>query len=108
MRQLISIFMILILSGCAAGTMMGAGQGGRTTDHRSYAEAHTDNRVAAAVNRALVNSPEIQATDIKVAVHEAVVTLRGKVSSTAYAVKVEDVVRNVKGVKAVINKLHVE
>ncbi|OBQ57819.1 BON domain-containing protein [Mesorhizobium erdmanii] len=51
--------------------------------------------------------PSIDAADIGVAVDNGVVTLTGHVPTYAQKVKVEDVVRNVKGVKAIAQEMEV-
>jgi osmotically-inducible protein OsmY len=51
--------------------------------------------------------PSIDAADIGVAVDSGVVTLTGHVPTYAQKVKVEDVVRNVKGVKAIAQEMEV-
>lgn len=51
--------------------------------------------------------PSIDAADIGVAVDGGVVTLTGHVPTYAQKVKVEDVVRNVKGVKAIAQEMEV-
>ncbi|TIW15100.1 MAG: BON domain-containing protein, partial [Mesorhizobium sp.] len=51
--------------------------------------------------------PSIDAADIGVAVDDGIVTLTGHVPTYAQKVKVEDVVRNVKGVKAIAQEMEV-
>ncbi|RWB69794.1 MAG: BON domain-containing protein [Mesorhizobium sp.] len=51
--------------------------------------------------------PSIDAADIGVAVDDGIVTLTGHVPTYAQKVKVEDVVRNVKGVKAIAQEIEV-
>ena len=51
--------------------------------------------------------PSIDAADIGVAVDGGIVTLTGHVPTYAQKVKVEDVVRNVKGVKAIAQEMEV-
>jgi len=96
---------IVLLAGCAAGTLLGAGQGGRSDDGRSYAEARNDNLLAAKVNRAMVRAKELRAQDIQVSVLNAVVTLTGTVPNEGSIVQAGRVAQSVNGVKTVINNL---
>jgi len=107
MRIATMLLMAALLGGCAAGTMMGAGQGGRAEDGRSYEEARADNLLAAAVNRALVRDKSVNAGDIRVSVRDSVVTLAGTVASDDRAEHIADMVRQIDGVKGVVNNLRV-
>lgn len=106
MRALVLLWIVLV-AGCASGTMMGAGQGGRADDGRSYEEARADNLLAAAVNRALVHDKSINAGDIRVSVRDSVVTLAGTASSASSAEHIVSLVREVDGVKGVVNNLRI-
>lgn len=107
MRVAMMLMVMALLGGCAAGTMMGAGQGGQAADGRSYEAARADNLLAAAVNRALVHDRSVSAGDIRVSVRDSVVTLAGTVSSTRSAEHVVNLVRDVDGVKDVVNDLRI-
>lgn len=107
MRIVMMLLAVALLGGCAAGTMMGAGQGGQAEDGRSYEAARADNLLAAAVNRALVHDRSVSAGDIRVSVRDGVVTLTGTVSSARSAEHVVNLVRDVDGVKDVINALRI-
>jgi osmotically-inducible protein OsmY len=107
MRAVMLLLAMALLAGCAAGTMMGAGQGGRAADGRSYEEARADNLLAAAVNRALVRDREVRAGDVQVGVQDGVVTLVGTVPSNSSAERAERLAREVAGVKGVVNHLRV-
>lgn len=98
---------VALLGGCAAGTMMGAGQGGRAEDGRSYEAARADNLLAAAVNRALVRDKGVRAGDVQVSVHDGVVTLTGTVPGNSSAERAERLARDVDGVKDVVNHLRI-
>lgn len=106
MRGLV-LLCIVLLAGCASGTMMGAGQGGRTEDGRSYEAARADNLLAAAVNRALVHDKTVNAGDIRVTVRDSVVTLSGTAASASGAEHIVSLVREIDGVRGVINNLRV-
>lgn len=106
MRALVLLWIVLV-AGCASGTMMGAGQGGRADDGRSYEEARADNLLAAAVNRALVHDKSINAGDIRVSVRDSVVTLAGTASSASSAEHIVSLVREIDGVKGVVNNLRI-
>jgi hypothetical protein len=107
MRVAMMLLFMALLGGCAAGTMMGSGQGGRAEDGRSYEVARADNLLAAAVNRTLVRDKRVRASDIRVSVCDSVVTLAGTVSSTRNAEHVVNLVRDVDGVKDVVNDLRI-
>lgn len=107
MRIAMMLLAVVLLGGCAAGTMMGAGQGGRAEDGRSYEEARADNLLAAAVNRALVHDKSVNAGDVRVSVRDSVVTLAGTAASTRSAEHIVNLVRRVDGVKGVVNNLRV-
>ncbi|GAB4301086.1 MAG: hypothetical protein Kow0096_21570 [Thiohalomonadaceae bacterium] len=101
------LLLVALLGGCAAGSMMGAGQGGQAADGRSYEEARADNLLAAAVNRALVHDKSIDAGAIRVSVRDAVVTLAGTVPSHDSVEHVVNLVRRMDGVKGVVNNLRI-
>lgn len=107
MRAVMLLLAVVLLGGCAAGTMMGAGQGGRAENGRSYEAARADNLLAAAVNRTLVRDKRVRASDIRVSVCDSVVTLGGMVSSTRHAEHVVSLVWEVDGVKGVVNDLRI-
>lgn len=97
----------LLLVGCAAGSMLGAGQGGRAADGRSYEAARADNLLVAAVNRALVRDQSVRATAIQASARDGIVTLTGKVPDSASATRVVQRVRAIDGVRGVVNHLRV-
>ncbi|MEW6646205.1 MAG: BON domain-containing protein [Pseudomonadota bacterium] len=107
MRAVTVLGMAILLGGCAAGSMMGAGQGGRAEDGRSYEEARTDNLLAAAVNRALVRDKGVSAGDIRVSTRDGVVTLDGVVASAEVAARVVRLVRDTAGVRDVVDQLRI-
>ncbi|PKM42296.1 MAG: hypothetical protein CVV05_18870 [Gammaproteobacteria bacterium HGW-Gammaproteobacteria-1] len=107
MRVGIVVLAMMLLGGCAAGTMAGAGQGGQSADGRSYEAARADNMIAAAVNRVLVHDRDVSASDINVSVRDGVVTLTGEVTDAATAARVVQAVRDTEGVRGVINQLRV-
>lgn len=108
MRVVMMLLTMALLGGCAAGTMMGAGQGGRTEDGRSYEEARADNLLAAAVTRALVRDKSVNAGDIKVSVRDGVVTLVGTVPDADAAARVRRLAREIEGVKQVADHLRIQ
>lgn len=107
MRTVTVLWLAVLLGGCAAGTMMGAGQGGRAEDGRSYEEARTDNLLTAAVNRALVRDKGVSADDIRVSTRDGVVTLDGVVPSAETAARAVRLVRETAGVKDVVDQLRI-
>ena len=107
MRWIITLLLPVLLAGCAAGTMMGAGQGGQAADGRSYEAARADNLISAAINRLLVKSQEVRSENIRVATRDGVATLSGRVETAAMAARAEQLARGVDGVKGVVNQLQV-
>ncbi len=97
---------LLVLHGCAAGVAAGYGQGGRDVDGRTYQEAEADNRITAAVNRALVRE-QLPALAIDVQTRDGVVTLRGHVPNRDAAQRAIAVTRNVPGVREVRDELRI-
>jgi osmotically-inducible protein OsmY len=95
------------LAGCAAAVSSGYGQGGRSADGRSYAEAQADNRITAAVNAALVRERDLPAMDIDVHTRNGVVTLSGNVPSAALARRAGQLAAAVPEVARVDNRLRV-
>ena len=93
MRIVMAVVVLVLLGGCATGTMMGAGQGGRAADGRSYEAARADNLISAAVDRALVHDSEMRAMAIHVQTYNGIVTLTGQVDDVAMARRAERLVR---------------
>jgi len=100
LRMLPALLTALLLAGCASGVLMGAGDPPART-----AQAQVDSRLAAAVVRTLVETPDVPAMDIHVSAQDGVVVLRGHVPSRAAASRAVTVARGVPGVRAVRDML---
>lgn len=96
---------VMMLAGCASGTLLGAGQGGQAADGRSYEEARADSLISAAVNKLLVHDTDVQAMDVTVSTRDGVVFLDGTVENAAQVQRAEQLARQVDGVKGVVNRL---
>ncbi len=107
MRIVMAAVVLMLLGGCATGTMMGAGQGGQAADGRSYEAARADNVISAAVDRALVHDRALRALAIHVQTYDGIVTLSGQVDDAAMARRAEQLVRQVNGVRGVDNQLQI-
>lgn len=99
--------MLLALYGCATAVSSGYGQGGQSSDGRSYAEARADNHITAAVNTLLVRDKRIAAMDVRVSTYDGVVTLAGQVPSHSASRLAEQLAASVEGVERVDNRLRV-
>ncbi len=109
MRSVVLLMMtVLMLGGCASGTLIGAGQGGRAADGRSYEDARADALITSAVNKLLVRDGQVRAMDVTVSTREGVVFLDGQVESADMVQRAEQLARQVDGVKGVVNRLRVE
>lgn len=104
---IISVVMVLLLAGCASGTLLGAGQGGQAADGRSYEDARADSLLSAAVTKLLVRDTQVKAADINVATRDGVVTLSGQVPEQRMVDRAVMLVRSIDGVKQVVSQLRV-
>jgi hyperosmotically inducible protein len=95
------------LYGCASAVSGGYGQGGRSDDGRSYAEARADNQITAAVNTLLVKDKRIRAMDIQVSTFNGVVSLDGSVPDHSAAAVAQSLAASIEGVRWVDNNLQV-
>jgi len=86
--------LILVLAGCASsGTQKRAG---------GY---NDDAIITTKVKAAILNEPNIKATEISVETHKGMVQLGGFVNSVASARRAVEIARSVKGVKSVQNNM---
>lgn len=106
-RVLGVVVLALVLHGCASAVGSGYGQGGVSSDGRSYSEARADNAITAQVNTLLVQDRQIPAMDIEVTTRNRVVTLSGTVPSRELAYRAGQLAASVAGVYQVINHLRV-
>ena len=68
----------------------------------------SDSWITTKVKSDLAVEKDVDATDISVHTYEGVVTLSGDVDNQAEADKAVHVARDIKGVKSVVNKMHVK
>lgn len=108
MRLFLTVVLALWLGGCASAVSSGYGQGGRSSDGRSYAEARADHQISAAVTTALVRDPGVPAMEIDVTTRSGVVTLRGSVPSSAIARRAASIAAALPEVERVENRLRVD
>lgn len=95
-----------LLTGCATAVLTGAGGGGES---RQMSEAQRNDRaVVAAVTRALVRDPLVNAMNVDVLSRDGVVTLTGRVPTYAVARRAEQLAAQVPGVKGVQVRLAIQ
>jgi osmotically-inducible protein OsmY len=104
---ILALMLVVALAGCASAVSSGYGQGGMSSDGRSYSEARADNAITAQVNTLLVRDPQIRAMDIEVSTRDRVVTLSGTVPSRELAYRAGRLAASVEGVNQVVNRLRV-
>lgn len=99
----------LQLAGCVAVVAGGAAAGGYYVgkDERTAGEIAADAAITAKVKTRLIEAKGIKSLDINVDTYFKVVTLNGKVRSSAEEAKAVSLARGVSGVKKVINKLEI-
>lgn len=95
-----------MVGGVAAAIMLAACSSG--PNERSAGEVFDDTAILTKAKAALVNDPEVKASQIDVDVERGVVTLTGMVRSEAERKKVLETVWGVKGVKSVQTDIRVE
>jgi len=78
-----------------------------TTGRETSGQYVDDATITAKIKAALVEDPELKASQIKVETLRSVVQLSGFVSSRSEALKAEQLAANTKGVQAVKNSLQV-
>lgn len=67
-----------------------------------------DDRIYDEVRRKLANDPEVKGGMFKVEVNGGVVTVEGTVEKEKFKAKAERLIKKVKGVKSVVNKIAVQ
>jgi osmotically-inducible protein OsmY len=107
MKRLWMVVLLIGLYGCASAISSGYGQGGQSSDGRSYAEARLDNQISAAVSDLLVMDRSVSAMNIDVSTVNGVVTLNGAVENRAMATRASQLAARVDGVAQVVNNLRI-
>lgn len=106
-KIVIPAILVIVLTGCASAVGSGYGQGGLSSDGRSYSKAREDNTITARVNSLLVQDRQITAMNIEVTTRNGVVTLTGTVPSRSLSERAARLAASVEGVKTVVNHLRV-
>jgi osmotically-inducible protein OsmY len=89
--------LIVALVGCSSGPKK-----------ESAGEYFDDATITTKVKAAIVNDPDVKATQVKVETYKGVVQLSGFVDSQASASKAVEIARDVKGVKSVKNNMSIK
>ncbi|MDZ7644026.1 MAG: BON domain-containing protein [Woeseiaceae bacterium] len=97
----------LVLSGCTAMLVGGAGSGGTRTQTEAGTPASSDSATTAAIRRRFVADPVVAAFDIAILTRAGHVTLRGTVSSYAARARAERLAAAVTGVRRITNEVEV-
>lgn len=107
---LLTGLLALPLAGCTAAVIGGAALGGYYVgkDERSAGQIADDAAITAAVKTRLIASSEVRALDVDVDTYEAIVILKGAVTSREARSTAEQLARATRGVKGVRNELTVQ
>lgn len=110
MKTLPTLFILgilMLLQGCAAVAIGGAGAGGYYVgkDERKFDVIMDDAAITTSINSKLIGAKGVSTFDIDVDTYAGTVTLKGEVPSEAIRNKVIDICKRTKGVKKVISKL---
>ena len=104
------IVLTVLLSGCQAAVIAGAGAGGYYVgkDERDFSTIISDGGITTSVNSRLLRAKGVKTFDIDVDTHEGVVTLKGTVPSKSIEQKVLNLCKETKHVKRCISKLTIK
>lgn len=106
MKNLLLSLALLYCSGCATALLTGAGSNRYSVhDSPSSQQRNTDQIISEKINRLLIKSPQVRATDIRVRTEHMVVTLTGVVTKNTVKVEAERLAASVSGVKAVKSRI---
>lgn len=111
--RLLTILILIWLTGCVAAVAGGAAAGGYYIgkDERTAGQIARDARITASVKTALVREDGIKALDINVDTHSNQVTLHGRVATEdeeSLAVRIAESIKGVEGVTSNLNVVPVE
>ena len=98
-----------LLSSCVAVVAGGAAAGGYLVgkDERSAAQIVDDASITASIKTRLIGERDIKSLNINVDTYNQVVTLRGKVATTAQKETAIKIAQETKGVKKVVSELNI-
>jgi osmotically-inducible protein OsmY len=104
MTSLIKRFSVLLFT-AAFAFMAGCAGGPKQESTGEYVD---DSAITAKVKTALIQDPEVKATDVKVETYKGVVQLSGFANSEKEINKAVQVARDVQGVKSVKNDIRIK
>lgn len=106
----LSIFTVLVTSGCTTALVGGAAAGGYYVgqDERNFDTIMSDASITSGVNGELIKAKGISSFDIDVDTHKGVVHLYGHVPSKKIERRVLKICRAHEGVKKCISKLAIK
>ncbi len=99
--------MLVMVTGCGAMVVGGAGNQQDSKDRRAAAEIDRDGAITNTINSKYVKDPQVNAMDISVNTYRGTVTLRGHVHSEFDAQRAVRIAKGVAGVRKVISRLQV-
>ena len=110
MKLIIVFFLSLIISGCAAALVGGAGAGGYYVgkDERDAGTILNDASITSSINSKFLTTKGISTFDINVDTFNGVVILQGEVPSVAIKNKVIAICKKTKDVTKVVSKLKIK
>jgi len=103
------ILTMLILNGCAAAVVGGAGAAGYYVgkDEREFSNIISDAGITTSINSKLLTSKGVSTFDINIDTFNGVVTVSGHVYSKHIKNKILKLCKETKGVKKVVSKLKI-
>lgn len=101
-KLLALLLSVAFVAGCAATK---GDSGSQSSASRSTGQVIDDASITAKVKAALVKDPDVSALKINVDTTQGVVKLKGEVKTLALRKKVEQLARDVAGVRSVDNQL---
>lgn len=107
--SLVLILAVLLLQGCTAVAVGGAGAAGYYVgkDKRDFQTIVDDGAITTRINSALIGTKGVRTFDIDVDTYDGVVTLEGKVASAKIRDRVIKICTETAGVKKVISRLNI-
>jgi len=102
--------LFLLLQGCTAALVGGAGTAGYYAgkDERDVGTIMSDAGITAAINAKLISAKGVNTFDINIDTFNGVVIAKGIVASKKIKEKILSICKNTSGVKKVISKLKID
>ena len=108
-RILLLVVALLLLGGCAAAVVGGAAVGGAAHDRRSFGTVLDDNSIELGAYDNLNKDKDLALkSNVEIVVYNGVVLLIGETPTEDLKTRAEIKVREIQGVKRVVNELRVE